>query len=333
MRIAFCHHLSLGYYGGGEKWVIGVSKELVRRGHDIEIYALPFLLEGKKKVNPKDLLEGIPYSEGLRHKVRADVVYLTYHPLSWLNFDTSRPRITGIHAQSYWQKPNPHYGLLPNLSLIANKFTSYSELRRFNAVHMVTTAYPCNHPKVYFIPNFVDADQYKPVKEKENELTIAFSSRTVWAKGWDVFQNTIRLLKKTRQPFKVKVTEGKVSESEMPEFLSASHISLLPSRVDTFGLAIVESLLCETPVITTPLQTHKVLELPLLFGSSIQENVAEILRLAILWEEKREEYMNYAKQCRREALKYDKEAVMNRLEGMFKEVYLGCKRKPRRKET
>ena len=88
MRIAFCHHLSLSYFGGGEKWLISVSKELAKRGHDVEIYALPFKLEGKSKVDPKEYLEDIPYKEALRHKVKADLVYVTYNPLSWLNFET-----------------------------------------------------------------------------------------------------------------------------------------------------------------------------------------------------------------------------------------------------
>jgi len=189
---------------------------------------------------------------------------------------------------------------------------------------MVTKAYPVNHQKVYYIPNFVDSEKYKPVKEKGEKLTIAFSSRMVWQKGWDVFQNTIRLLKKTEQPFEVKITGGKVKEAEMPEFLSCSHVSLLPSRVDTFGLAIVESLLCETPVITTPLETHKVLDLPLLYGDSCEDYVLDILRLRVWWEDDRAKYNEFARQCRREALKYDQKVVMDRIEQMFKEVYLGC---------
>jgi glycosyltransferase involved in cell wall biosynthesis len=316
--------LSLSYYGGGEKWIVAVATELAKRGHDVEIYALPFLLEGKPKVKPKELLEDIPYTEGFRHKVKADVVYVTYHPLSWLNFETSRPRIAGVHAQSYWQPVNLRYGLKPNMANILHKTAGYFELRRFNAVHMVTRAYKISHPKVYYIPNFVDASKYKPVKEKDSTFTVAYSSRQVWQKGWDLFESTIQLLKRKMASLNVKVTAGKVKESDMPEFLSSAHVSLLPSRVDTFGLAIVESLLCETPVVTTPLITHYVLDLPLIYGSNPVEFACEILKLAITWREKPDEFAKYVKYCRQEALKYDKANVMNRIEGMFKEVYLGC---------
>ena len=58
MRIAFAHHLSLSYGAGGEKWVINTAKALAKK-HEVEVYALPFLLDGKPKLNPKEKLEGI----------------------------------------------------------------------------------------------------------------------------------------------------------------------------------------------------------------------------------------------------------------------------------
>lgn len=188
MRIAFCHHLSLSYYGGGEKWIIELSKELTKRGHDVRIYALPFLLDGKRKVNPSKILGDIPYEEGLFHNVKADVCYVMYNPLNWFNFKTTSPRIAGMHSHAYWLPPHPNYGVLPNLANIANKLDSYFELRRFNAVHAVTNVFPINHPNIFCIPNFVDSEKYKPCKEKEDIFTVVFASRMVWQKGWDIFE-------------------------------------------------------------------------------------------------------------------------------------------------
>jgi hypothetical protein len=322
MHIAFCTHLSLGYYGGGEKWIIQTAKELAHRGHTVEIYALPFLLEGKRKVDPQELLENIPYTEGRRHKVKAEVIYTFYNPLSWLFFETSKPRIGGIHAQSYWQKPDLRYGLLPNLSLMTNKALGYFELRHFNAVHMVTSAYPCNHPKVFCIPNFVDASIYKPTVEKPEDFTVSFSSRTVWQKGWDIFQLVTKFLQKVS----CKVAGGKIKECDMPDFLSSSHLSFLPSRVDTFGIALVESCLTETPVLTTPLETHKVLGLPLAYGETASDFIRQITSLRKDWEtgDRDGYYHEWSRDSRVGALKYDKTIVMNQIENMFKEVLEGC---------
>ena len=323
MRIAFCHHLSLSYYGGGEKWVINVAKELTRRGHEVEIYALPILLEGKPKINPNEALDGIPYNEGFRHKVKADVTYITYNPLSWLNFQTSKPKIAGIHSESYWTKINPNYGTKPNLANLAHKVVGKFELKRYDAVHMVTDAYKIDHPNVYYIPNFVDAKIYKSTLPKDDVFTIAYSSRMVWQKGWGIFQAVVNRFKEYDLDFKFKVSANKIKEADMPKFLSSGHVALLPSEVDTFGLSIVEALLCETPVISTPLTTHKSLNLPLIYGDSVEGFVDELRKLWSLWAQDKGKYYKLANNCRQQALKYDKEQIMDKLEAMLMEV---CRR-------
>lgn len=318
LRIRFCHHLSLSYWGGGEKWIVNIAKELAKKGHDVEIYALPILLEGRRKINPKDVLDGIPYCEKMHHKVSGDVVYVTYNPLSWLNFQTSKPRIGGIHSQAFWVSPNVRYGLFPNLANIANRFTGYFELRHFNAIHTVTEAFPINHPRVYFIPNFVDATIYKPSCEKDENFTVAFSSRQIWQKGYDLFQQTIGLLKQ-EIPIKTNISGG-IPERNMPDFLSSSHVSLLPSRVDTFGLSIVESSMCETPVITTPISAHQRLELPLTYGKSIDDFKTSVLNFYEMWKQNREQFWKLAKDCRIQALKFDKREIVKKVLRMFEEV-------------
>jgi len=322
LRVCFCHHLSLSYWGGGEKWIVEIAKELVKRRCTVEIYALPLLLEGKPKINPKDVLEGIPYYEKIHHNVNGDVVYVTYNPLNWLNFQTSKPRIGGLHAEAYWVPPNVRYGVLPNLANVTNRFANYFELRRFDAIHTVTEAFPVNHPRVYFIPNFVNAAAYKPTREKNEDFTIAYSSRKVWQKGYDLFQQTIRLLRK-ETAVKTNISGG-ISEKDMPDFLSSSHVSLLPSRVDTFGLSIVESCLCETPVVTTPLSAHKFLGLPLTYGNSASDFQKAILDFYYMWKHNREEYWQLAKDCRIKALKFDKTVIVDKVLKMFREVYNTC---------
>lgn len=318
LRICFCHHLSLAYWGGGEKWIVAIAKELTKRGHDVEIYALPVLLEGRRKLDPRDVLDGIPYSEKVHHKVSGDVVYVTYNPLSWLNFQTSKPRIGGIHSEVFWVPPHVRYGFFPNLANTVNRFTGYFDLRHFDAIHTVTDALPIDHPKVYFIPDFVDTNLFKPTCNKKERFTVAFSSRRVWQKGYDLFQETVDLLE-PEIPIKPSIAE-RIPEIEMPDFLSSSHVSLLPSRVDTFGLSIVESSLCETPVITTPIPTHERLELPLTYGKSVADFRRAVLNFYDLWEHDREEFWRFAKECRRKALKFDKAKVVDQIARMFEEV-------------
>jgi glycosyltransferase involved in cell wall biosynthesis len=306
MRIAFAHHLSLSYGAGGEKWVINTAKALAKK-HEVEVYALPFLLDGKPKLNPKEKLEGITYHEGFFHKIKADVTYVTYNPLSFLNFNIKGPKIAGIHAEVYWQKPNLHYGKYPLVANIVNRFTSYMELRRFNAVHRLNSLYPINHTCVYTIPNFVDSTVYKPIK-KNSEFTVAYASRRVWQKGFDIFKQIQK-----RLDCRVKVS-GEVAEVDMPSFLSDAHVVLAPSRVDTFGLSIVEALMCGTPVVTSPLASHFELGLPLKYANSPQDYLNEVNKL-------RKESVDLLRDvCRLSAMRYDKTLVMDKLEAMFCKV-------------
>lgn len=313
MKIAFCHHLSLSYFGGGEKWLIELANELVKRGYDVEIFALPFLLDGEPKVDPRVLLEdGVAYSEGLRRRVRADVCYVTYHPLNWLNFETSRPRVAGFHSQAFWSRLHPKYGVYPNVSNLLNRLMGRFELKRFDAIHTVTPLYHINHPRVYCIPNFVDSERFKPCERKPDVFTVAFASRMVWQKGWDTFLET-------RERFggdiEFNVSAGKIPEEKMPNFLSAAHVTVAPSRVDTFGLAIVESLMCGTPVITTSLSTHKMLDLPLLYADYPDQFVVQIFH--VLQMTQNGEYSVFARKCREAAMKYDKRTVVDELEKML----------------
>ena len=117
------------------------------------------------------------------------------------------------------------------------------------------------------------------------------------------------------------LVSGSVPEEYMPHFFSEAHLTLAPSRVDTFGLSIVESMLSETPVITSPLKTHKVLELPVLYASNIEEYVEKVYSIKEMWEYGPEDYVSLIKSCRKEALKFDKMFIVGQLENMFMEVF------------
>lgn len=311
LKISFCHHLSLSYNGGGEKFIINLAKELARR-HEVSIHALPILLDGKPKSNPVMELEGIPYTEALHQKVIADVAYVTYNPLSWLNFRIFGKKIAGMHSETYWKSPNLRYGKYPLIANIINRFTSYTELRRFAAVHRLSDVYPINHPKVYTIPNFVDSGFYAPTVKKNKEFTVAFASRQVWQKGFGM----VRALQKR---IDIKISNG-IPEKDMPSFYSSSHVTIAPALVDTFGLAIVESSLCETPVITTSLPCHRSLSLPLIYSDAIGEYLANIQLLREVWEKEPKKYNQVAKYFRSRAMRFDKREVVGAIEKMFNEV-------------
>ena len=304
----------MAYGAGGEKWVINIAKEL-SKDYDVEVYALPFLLDGKRRINPQKNLGNIPYHEGFYHTIEADVTYVTYNPLSFLNFNIKGPKIAGLHSETYWQKPNLHYGKYPLFANIVNRFVSYGELRRFDAVHCLNNVYPINHPVIYTIPNFVDSQKYKPTM-KEDVFKVAYASRKVWQKGYDIWQQI-----KSALPSDMSYIEsGNIPEFCMPQFLGSNHAVVAPSRVETFGLSIVEAALCGTPILTSNTPAHKQLELPLILCNSIQDYVDYATQLSDQWYHKRGDYKFYSDKLRLAALQYNHENVLNRLEDMFLEV-------------
>lgn len=319
IRISFCHHLSLSRMGGGEKWTAEVAKELAHRGHDVEVYATPVKVSAGVPSNPEELLGDVPYSEKYRHKVSSDVCYVTYHPLSWLNFKTIGKRIVGIHATTCWEPIDFNYGFLPVQAQILHRIFGKSDLNRNDAVHTVAGYLAINHPKVFRIPNFVDSTKFIPYK-KLDKFTVTYASRKTYQKGWDIFQDISKKL--VEEGINVRVS-GDIPDEKMPEFIGESHVVVVPSRYDSFGLTTVEALMGKCFVVTSPLQSHKYLDLPFKYASSVEEYVDEIKSVKDMWENNPSQFKESTELLRSSTLKYDKPVIMDRLENMFKEVTLG----------
>lgn len=309
IEINFGHHISLSYRGGGEKWVTQLANELSLRGHKVSVHALPVW----RRDNPVELLPEVDYKEGYFHTLNGDINYLTYNPLSGINFKVKGPKIAGIHSHCYWQPFALRYGFLPNLANFVHMITKRWDLEKYDAIHIVTSIYYINHRNVYFIPNFVDNKLYSPTGPKYNEFTIGFSSRKCWQKGFDIFLKLKNILSDIRF-----VETNNIPEMGMPQFYSQNHLTIVPARVDTFGLSIVESMLCKTPVLSSGLDTHKSLQLPIRYAQTIDEYIKEIEILRDMFET--EAYRPLMNDCRKSALKFDKDIVIDQLETMFMRV-------------
>jgi glycosyltransferase involved in cell wall biosynthesis len=207
-----------------------------------------------------------------------------------------------------------NYGLLPNLAKIANDIFGKYDLKTFDAVHVLTGTSKSTRP-TYVIPNFVDSTFYKP-SPKPKEFTVAYASRKVWQKGYDIY-NQMKTLLHNKVHFK---ETNNVSNSDMPQFYSDAHVLISPARVDTFGLAIVESLMCGTPVITSSILPHKRLNAKLIYADTPVTIAREILNLKKLWEYDREKYNQLCLRGRQSVLAYDKPHIVDSIESMFKQV-------------
>jgi len=317
MKIVFGHHLSLRFLGGGEKWIISVANELVKRGHDVEIYSTPIKTAGGIPIdNLDELLNGIPYKEKYRHSINGDVCYVTYHPLYGLNFNTKGKLIVGIHATTCWEPIDWGYGFLPIQAKILHSIFGKSELKKADAIHTVAGYLDILHDKVYRIPNFVDENVYIPYK-KVDKFTVGYISRKTNQKGWDIFKEiAIELVEKD---IDMRIS-GDISEENLPKFISECHVIVVPSRHDSFGLVIVEALDGNVFVITSNIPSHKYLGLPLYYANSVTEYVNKIMWVRDLWKNYPKQFELMSRGLRDSAMKYSKWNIMNQLENMFIEV-------------
>jgi glycosyltransferase involved in cell wall biosynthesis len=328
MKIAFCHHFDLDFGAGGEKFIIQTANELDKRGHEVSVFVTPFVIEGMHRIKDahKMLNKGIEYAKSWHHKVDAEIAYVIYDPYSPINriifaLTGCKTKIAGVHSISFWESPALMYGKTPNIGRVMQKVFGDFEFSRYDAVHTVTDCFPINHPRVYNIPNCVDSEVFYPKKKKADKFTVAFTSRHSHAKGWDVFLNASKKFEETD----LLITDGSLSERELVENLSMSHVSVAPSLVDTFGYSIIESLMCETPVITTPLPAHKNLNVPLLYANAPGDIVHGVSYLKSMIETEPQKYRAVCSNVRTEAMKYDKKAMFDKFEAMLEEVRACCK--------
>ena len=110
---------------------------------------------------------------------------------------------------------------------------------------------------------------------------MAFSSRKVWQKGFDIWQETKELMNEQDIDF---VESGGLTEQGVSEFLSSSHVVLVPARVDTFGLSIVEAAMCKSIPVVSSLLAHRALGLPLFYADTAECCVRRILEVKEMWE-------------------------------------------------
>lgn len=347
MKIVLCHHYSLSFYAGGEKFLLNLSRELIKRCHNVEIRALPIMRDHNKMGYVTRILNelGIDYYESWFHRVRADVAYFIYAPLMHRFFDVKAPKIAGIHGFPFALelqhedvkkasviKLIREAGFIPATALIYHRYFGLNELKHFDAIHIINkamlTLYHGLHNNIYYAPLWIYANKCKQSFEKSERFSVLFLGRQSWVKGFDIYVKVsealrdegIEFLSTGRSVGRVKGL-GFIPEEELPYRISRAHVVVIPSRIDTFGLSIIESMACGTPVITTPILAHKGLELQsLIYADNVDEFAKKILEIKDMWENDREEYYRLCKRVREDVMKYDVNKVFPDFERMLLEV-------------
>jgi glycosyltransferase involved in cell wall biosynthesis len=320
---------------------------LKKRGVDVVVHSIPVGRREGVKLS-EVVLHNINYSEGWICDVDADASYVTYFPLASLFLRLKIPAVAGIHsplllpelqdATAFRATP---ITLLKRLGLIGA--TSYYgrrvmgvELRKFAAAHVYSSYIARRTPcaKIFVIPPFIDTDFFKPSREKDEDFTILFVGRRMFEKGYDVFLAVARLAEGMGLKARFYASGGRrgevvdgveslgyVPEEELRDVYSAVHVVLYPTRMDTWGQVILESLACGTPVITSDIPAHRIPNLPVILAHGMADVTRRLIDLYRMYHHRRQSYFEFCKRCREAVVKfYDEDVVAPRYLKMFEEV-------------
>ena len=320
--------------GGGERILSDVANFLVARGHTVEVHSLPL----RRQSVPSGLDAKVMYCEKWAHKFQADVAYYIYTPLTDRLFYSRSPKIAGLHGavvgdySSTGSLDFMKQGPLVAGAFVIRRVLGDALLREFDAVHTVDpSGLPISHRKVFVIPNWVSCSRAQPqLKRKRPEkFRVLFVGKPSYNKGFDIFTEASRLFDQEDIEFvatfehsnsgRVKCL-GYVPQGQLWKLYATSGVLLHPTRNETFGLAILESLASGTPVITTPIRCHTSLGLPVHYASDLMAIVQKLKQQYILWKEDYQSYLAQTEEYQDAILRYDQSVMLLKFEAMLYET-------------
>ncbi|UWG48066.1 Glycosyltransferase [Halanaeroarchaeum sp. HSR-CO] len=333
-RIAICTHFSIEHFRGGEKWAVNLANDLVKDDSiAVSVRSLPYAPNGDRKVVAEDVLdEAVPYVEAWRHDLAGvDAAYVMYHPgASVVNFHGADHYIAGIHSWLYVspQLFEQHYGVIPTVTKLAYRAFGRYDLDRYDAVHSVTPVTEHIFSPSIFIPNFVDTTLFEPDRASLFDRFTAFvPAAHIDEKGWDISRAVaaraspdISFITTGTTDSPDIETTGFLSERELADLYSRSHVVLHPARVDTDSMVINEAIASGTPVVTTPLPTHVRENDAIVHASSVDEIVSVISGLASEFSTTRGAYDARSELARTIAADRSKEKILPKLQKLLTTV-------------
>ncbi|MCX8199466.1 MAG: glycosyltransferase family 4 protein [Sulfolobales archaeon] len=159
-----------------------------------------------------------------------------------------------------------------------------NRLHAIKAIHVVNigdlTRLKCLvGAKVTYIPNFVDCTVFRPVVVKRNDVfNVLFVGALEFNKGIDVFLKVAEQIKKdfpntrfiiasyggswerhVRKYAESGLVEykGFITDEDLIRLYCESHLLMMPSREEPFGLVAIEAQACGTPVISSNLPSFQ----------------------------------------------------------------------------
>jgi glycosyltransferase involved in cell wall biosynthesis len=247
----------------------------------------------------------------------------------------------GAVVADYETSPSDFFrqGILVAGAYVFREFLGRRALRGFDAIHTVNPGgVRLSHPRIYSIPNWVDCSRSEKLlhakQVRENKFRLLFVGKPYFIKGIDRFVSLSRLFRQDDIEFIATFAPeggksfgsghiqyvGRIPSDKIWDLYSSGGLLVHPTRKETFGLVILESLASGTPVVTTPIPCHSVLKLPLDYASTVQDFAAKIKNMYSVWKNDYESYLKLGTECAEAVRHYDRGTLLPQFERMLEEV-------------
>ncbi len=258
-------------YGGTERVVSTLTEELVRRGHDVTLFASGQSKTSAKLVSvfPKALRDAYPDPKNIMQRVKITLMHLGNAYALQDQFDIIHDH-TGFFGLSFAQGSktpvvSTMHGLMtPDITTVAEQFSkpylvSISHSQRQSATHLNFIANIYNGLRMGSYPfSRVDkgyllaVGRFSPEKGIHNAITIARKTNLPLLIAAKLEDSNREYFQTQIKPFLNEKIQwiGEVTEKQRNALMSHALCFLHPLEwEEPFGLTIIEAMSCGTPVI------------------------------------------------------------------------------------
>lgn len=268
-RIGIFTGRDLRYFGGGERYAIELSKELIQRGIDVTIFSQQESKELKltkeqidqktnAKIVPYRMLR-IPYSNDtvifsmklVKELSPIDTIYcIDQSPFSNIFLQlyaniTGKRHIFGMHTPSFiLSRQNP---LSPGVGNWIFKFYKFIARMLFNHVkniHVINEGQKrdlihLNYPgKIIHVPDFVYNSKSNLINNQDHFYVLSIGRLELYNKGIDLLKNVVEEALKSRADVEFMITGPPGDGKEIVEYLTKKY----PENVKWLGFVSEEEL-------------------------------------------------------------------------------------------
>ena len=330
-------------YGGTERVVSYVTDELVRRGHEVTLFA-----SGDSQT-PARLEPGCP--QALRLAERPELGTFLQVPMLTEAYQAAERRFDVIHSHvDYWSFPfarltkvpsvttlhgrldvaelHPVYSRYPDAAVVSISNAQRKPLPHMNWVATIHHGLPRELLRFNPASGKYLAFLGRISPEKRPDLAIEVAQRAgialkIAAKVDVVDRGYFEAIIKPRLSAPGVEYVGEISDSEKSEFLgNAIALLFTIDWPEPFGLAMIEAMACGTPVIARPCGSVPEVMTPGVTGyiaGSVDEMVAAVDKVAQLPRE----------ECRREfERRFTVETMVDKYEAVYRHLIEKDERKP-----